>query len=196
MSDKQIENNFLYLDMYAPFQLSNEQVRSLVLLNTILTGTLYSRILGTAREKGLVYGMNSGVNDFKNNVNWWFGVQVSQKNGLELMNLIYLELKRIKDGIIDDQDLDSAKLNLIGSFYRSAQTVSSTASWYSNYFYFDDTVYEFNNYPKNIQKIKKNQLIEVAKFVIDQNIWGLGMLGHSPKSYGQELRVIIEPLFS
>lgn len=196
ISNKTVENNFLYLDMYAPFRLTNDQFRGLALLNTILTDTLYSRILGTARERGLVYGMSSGINEFQDVSNWWFGVQVSQKNGIELMKLIYQELKRIKDGQIDDQDIESAKLYLIGSFYRSAQTVGSTASWYSNYFYFDDQLYDFNDYPKNIKKLTKKQLIEVARIMIEQNIWGLGMLGHSPKSFGQELKAIINPLFS
>ena len=34
--------------------------RGLSLVNTMLTETLYSRMFGTARERGLVYGMSSG----------------------------------------------------------------------------------------------------------------------------------------
>ena len=53
---------------------------ALELVNGMLTATLYSRILGEARERGLVYSMGSGIDIMKSVTGWWFSAQVIAKN--------------------------------------------------------------------------------------------------------------------
>ena len=162
----------------------------------MLTETLYSKIFGTAREKGLVYGISSGLSVNRDSSNWWFGVQVSEQNALALMDIIYEQLQKVIKGDIQEEDIEAAKLYSIGRFYRSAQTVGGTASWYSSKFFFDDSVYEYYKYPDRIAAIKKSDMIDIARSMFNANIWGLGLLGKSSKLFTEELKQKIAPLFS
>ncbi len=62
-----VDNLYFYLDTFAQHRLTYPESDNLSLINTMLTETLYSRILGTARERGLVYSMSSGVGQTKTN---------------------------------------------------------------------------------------------------------------------------------
>jgi predicted Zn-dependent peptidase len=56
-----VENLYFYIDTFMKRRMSEAETDALSLVNTMMTETLYSKILGTAREHGLVYGMNSGI---------------------------------------------------------------------------------------------------------------------------------------
>ena len=84
-----VENIYFYIDTFMKRRLSDPETDALNLVNTMLTETLYSRILGTARERGLVYSMNSGLSQTRDASNWWFGAQVSDKNAKALNGHYY-----------------------------------------------------------------------------------------------------------
>ena len=77
--------------------------------NNILTETLYSKILGEARERGLVYSMGSGFGQYKSYVDWGIGGQVQQENLPALFEIIVRQLSKIKSGDVDDTDIEAAK---------------------------------------------------------------------------------------
>src|SRR5205807_1231298 len=54
IENKTIDNLYFYLDSFMRRRLSEPEIDGLSLINMMLTETLYSRILGTARERGLV----------------------------------------------------------------------------------------------------------------------------------------------
>jgi predicted Zn-dependent peptidase len=110
-------------------RLTDAELDALNLSNTMLTETLHSKILGTARERGLVYGMSSGVGQAKLNSNWWFGAQVSPKNAAALFEIIVTELEKIFSGELAKADIEAAQQYSLGRFQRGAQTVSGTAKW-------------------------------------------------------------------
>jgi predicted Zn-dependent peptidase len=55
-----VDNLYFYLDSFMRRRMDDAEIDALSLINMMLTETLYSRILGTARERGLVYSMSSG----------------------------------------------------------------------------------------------------------------------------------------
>ena len=123
-----MENLYFYIDTFANRRLSDPQSDALQLVNTLLTETLYSRILGTARERGLVYSMNSGVSRTIDATNWWFGTQVSDKNIAPLFDIVTGELGRLLAGKLSQKDIRATKQYSLGRFQRSGQTVSGTAA--------------------------------------------------------------------
>lgn len=182
-----VENIYFYLDTFRLQRFTDPDIDALGLINTMLTETLYSKILGTARERGLVYGMNSGLSETRNACNWWFGAQVSEKNAKALMGIIIKELINVMNGDISVEDIDSAKQYSIGRFQRSAQTVGGTASGYSGRYFFDGKIEPYYDIPVRLKAVKKDKIIEIAKQMFEEKIWGIGILGNCHEQFAEEL---------
>jgi predicted Zn-dependent peptidase len=104
-----VKNIYFYIDTFVRRRLEIEESDALHLANTLLTETLHSKILGKARERGLVYGMSSGVHEAKLASSWWFGAQVSPKNAPELFDIVADELRAIFAGGLTNTEIEAAK---------------------------------------------------------------------------------------
>lgn len=186
--DKSVKNIYFYVDTFAKRRLSLEEADALNLANTILTETLHSKILGKARERGLVYDMSSGVNESKLCSAWWFGAQVSKKNAPELFSIIVEELSAFFAGELSSEEIEAAKAYAIGRFQRSAQTVGGTAVGYSERYFFDETIENYLELPKRIRAITKTGLVDVTRTLFAEDIWGLGVLTRNEEQVAHELQ--------
>jgi len=193
--NKTVENLYFYIDTFMNHRLSDPESDALNLANTMLTETLYSNILGTARERGLVYGMSSGLSQTRDVSNWWFGAQVSDKNAPALMNIIRSELQKVMDGNIEEKNIADTKQYSLGRFQRSAQTVGGTAAGYSGRYFFDEVIEDYYNIPSRIEAISKELIVTVAREMFKDNIWGFGVLGGCGKEFSNQLREQIVPLW-
>ena len=119
-----IDNLYFYIDTFMRRRMTDAETDALNLINMMLTETLYSRILGSAREHGLVYSMSSGTGQNNNSTNWWFGAQILPKNANALFEIILRELEAVFMDDINLKDIEAAKQYALGRFQRSAQTVS------------------------------------------------------------------------
>lgn len=190
-----VKNHYFYFDTFRDEKLSEPLRDALNLVDTTLTGTLYSRILGTAREKGLVYGMSSGVgwgNDF---TNWWFGAQVRPDNAKALFDIVITELKKVLAGELTAEDIEAAKQYSIGRFQRSAQTVSGLAYGYMSRYFYDDHIEDYNLIPSRIKAVTKKNIVEGANLLFEQGSWGLGILGGRSGSNVDELHTQLGQLW-
>ena len=194
--NKTVENLYFYIDTFMKRRLSDPEADALNLVNTMLTETLYSKILGTARERGLVYGMSSGLSKTRDVSNWWFGAQVSAKNAPALMNIINSELRKVMEGQIADEDIEATKQYSLGRFQRSAQTVSGTAAGYSGRYFFDEIVEDYYNIPSRINAVKKDLIVDIVCSMFADNIWGFGVLGDCGKQFSEQLRGQVASLWN
>jgi predicted Zn-dependent peptidase len=190
-----VENLYFYIDTFLRRRLSEPETDALNLLNTMLTETLYSRILGAARERGLVYSMSSGVSQTRNVSNWWFGAQVSDKNAPALFNLIVKEISKVAAGDVRDDDIETTKQYALGRFQRSMQTVGGTASGYASHYFFDEVIESYDRMPERIGAIQKDMIVAVARAMLADNVWGLGVLGYCGEAFAGKLRSQLEPLW-
>jgi predicted Zn-dependent peptidase len=186
--NKSVKNIYFYVDSFMRRRMDEAETDALSLVNTMLTETLYSKILGTARERGLVYGMSSGFGQTKQSSNWWFGAQVSQKNAAALFDIMIMELENVFAGRIDATDIDAAKAYSLGRFQRSAQTVGGTASGYSGRYFFDEIVEDYYQVPKRIRAITKTAIVDVSRSMFNDNLWGIGILSNCEREMANELR--------
>lgn len=194
--NKTVKNLYFYIDSFMLRRMTERETDALNLVNTMLTETLYSKILGTARERGLVYGMSSGFGQAKLSSNWWFGAQVSQRNAPALFEIIVDELNNIFRGEIAAEDIEAAKAYALGRFQRSAQTVAGVAGGYSGRYFFDEVLDDYYQVPRRIKDVTKNDIVEIATAFFAEQIWGLGVLGNCEKSFANELYKQIEPLWT
>lgn len=191
-----VENLYFYIDTFTKHRLDDDATDALNLLNTMLTETLYSKILGTARERGLVYGMNSGLSQTRNASNWWFGAQVSDKNAAPLMQIVVNELGKVLDGEIEEDEIETTKQYALGRFQRSAQTVGGTASGYAGRYFFDGVIDDYYRVPERIKSVTKERMIEVANTMFAEKLWGFGVLGNCGPEFAGELQTLLAPLWA
>jgi predicted Zn-dependent peptidase len=190
-----VENVYFYIDTFMKRRMAEEEMDALSLINTMLTETLYSRILGTAREHGLVYGMSSGYGQTKDSSNWWFGAQVMPKNSQALFKIIENELCAVFDGNVAENDVISAKQYALGRYQRSGQTVGGTVSGYSGRYFFDEVIEDYYKVPERIEAVTKERIVEISKAMFVENIRGMGALGSCGEDFVQQLQQQIMPLW-
>lgn len=175
-----VPNIYLYLDMYSTRVFNDKEIIALQLLSTMLTETMYSRIFGTAREKGWVYGMGSGLAPLGSATGWWLGAQVSKTNSGPLLRLIRDECKRLANGEIEIADFDAAKKHLLGKTMRSGQTASGLVNRYGR-FYMDDEIDNMNRLTTKLKKLSPKDCIKTFQELVGDNVWGIGVLGATSK---------------
>lgn len=190
-----IENLYFYIDTFKKSRISDSASDALGLINTMLTETLYSRILGTAREHGLVYSMSSGFGQTKQSSNWWFGAQVMPKNAEKLFGIITNELESVFAAKVDDEDVASAKQYALGRYQRGGQTVSGIASGYSGRYFFDGEIEDYYAIPTRIDAVTKEAIVDVSRSMFTDNVWGLGCLGSSGQEFVDGLHDQVSPLW-
>lgn len=172
-----------------------EEYASGVLFGMLL-GTMHSRILGVAREKGLVYGIGYGKYRTKNQHVWWIGGQVIPENINSLFKLFVKELKAVAAGEITEQEMKDAKQFALGNFQRSVQTVGQLMSGYYSRFVFDDEIEDYFKVPDFINSVTRKQVIGFAKEALDNNnINGLGFYGSTNQIDEAKLQEVLKSAY-
>lgn len=194
--NRTVENMHFYLDAFINRRLSETEADALGLVNTMLTETLHSRILGEAREKGLVYSMSSNYLQTKSATNWWFGTQVTAINAPALFAIITKEINAVKAGEVTQEDIAAAKQYLLGRFQRSGQTVSGTANGYSGRYFFDDVIEDYYLVPARIRAIDRSQIVDITNEFFAKPRWGAGFLGTANTELREQLMSTLGSLWA
>ncbi len=190
-----VENLYFYLDTFMQRRMDEPESDALSLINTMLTETLYSRILGTARERGLVYGMSSGFGQTRDATNWWFGAQVMPKNAPALFDIILNELNAVFNGDIAEADIAAAKQYALGRYQRSGQTVNGTASGYSGRYFFDEHIDDYYKIPERIEAVTRQRIIDISRGMFADNTRGMGALSNCGMEFVDKLHDEVSPLW-
>lgn len=189
-----LDNIYLIVSTYLNDTLSVKEDDALGLARIMLTDTLYSNIFGQAREKGLVYSVNSGHNQSSKTAEWWLGAQVLPKNAPALCDIVLSEVKKVQNKLIDDASLEATKQYALGSFQRSMQTVGSVAGAYNRYF-FDGYIEDVRSIPMRIKAVTKKDMAEAMGRMFSENIGNIGVLGGTDPKIAQTLQDQLQPLW-
>lgn len=190
-----VKNIYFYIDTFIKRRLDSHESDALHLANTLLTETLHSKILGKARERGLLYGMSSGVHEAKLCSSWWFGAQVSPKNAPALFDIITEELTAVFEGRLSGEEIESAQAYALGRFQRGAQTVGGTAGGYAERYFFDETIEDYYQIPKRISSITEASILDAARGMFADQVWGMGALTRADEELIAKLRDRVAPLW-
>ncbi len=190
-----VKNVYFYLDTFMNRRMEEPEIDALGLANTLLVETLYSKILGTARENGLVYGMSSGFGQALLNSNWWIGAQVLPKNAPQLFEIVVRELNNVFEGDLAGADIVAAQQYALGRFQRSAQTVGGTATGYSGQYFFDETIDDYYQVPRRIKQVNKDAIVNIMKALFADNVWGLGVLGSCGEPFAEQIQHTVSVLW-
>jgi predicted Zn-dependent peptidase len=159
--------------MVIPRELNDEEADAMHYLNHILTGTMFSRIFGAARQKGLAYNVRASASSGVHSSSWDFGGQVNHDMAGALFDIISREIKCVLDGSIKQAEIDAAKSFALGRYQMGAQTVSQISGFYTGRYFADDFIKDYDKVPAMIEKVTLERMISVAKEFIDTNKWTL-----------------------
>jgi len=196
MRRQDVEKLHYYFDLYIPDRRLTKQEDEVVgIVERLLTKSMTSKIFGEARRRGLAYGMSSSMSYGADDSRWWFGGSVNYANASELFELMFKELDLLSQGKIAKQEVETAKLQALGSFMRSSQRVSDLARGYENTFYFDETIEDYNAIPDQIKAVTKTDVVDLANSFISRKEWDLGLLGKVDSDLSQDLYRTCRTLF-
>lgn len=166
---KEASNLTFAWSMIVPRELSDEEADAMNCLDHILTGTMHSRIYGAARKKGVAYSMFSDTSVSFHDSSWDFGGQVNLDTAGDLFDIIVRELKSVMDGKISEAEIDAAKSYALGRHQMGAQTVAQISNFYTNRYFADGVVKDYEKVPDSIRSTTKECMIETAReFMGDQ----------------------------
>ena len=181
--------------MSVPRELTDAEDDAMGCLNHILTGTMSSRIFGAARKKGLAYGVFSDTSVGFFDSAWDFGGQVNLETAEDLFDIIVRELKRVLSGVLDPEDVESAKSYALGRYQMGAQTVAQISGFYTSRYFADDVVKDYDKVPAGILAINHDQIIQTAREFFQSDTWVLAGVSCGEKELLLKLQEKLETLF-
>jgi predicted Zn-dependent peptidase len=192
---KEASNITFGLSMMVPRELEDKELEAMNCLDHILTGTMHSRIYGSARAKGLAYGVFSDTSAGFYDSSWDFGGQVNHETAQELFDIIVREINAVCDGKINESELEAAKSYALGRHQMGAQTVSQISGFYTNRYFADGVVKDYEKAPDAIRAVTTPQMIKTAREFMDANTWVLAAVSKEEKEEVVELSDRIQTLF-
>jgi predicted Zn-dependent peptidase len=178
---KEASNITFGLSMMVPRELGDDELEAMNCLDHILTGTMHSRIYGSARAKGLAYGIFSDTSAGFYDSSWDFGGQVNHETADELFDIIVREVSAVCDGKVTQNELDAAKSYALGRYQMGAQTVSQISGFYTNRYFADGIVKDYEKVPAAINAVTCEQMIKTAQEFMDANTWVLAAVSREEK---------------
>lgn len=194
MANKTVPNIYLIISTHLNDIINQKDDDALGLARVMLTDTLYSRIFGQARDKGLVYHVSSGHHISSKITEWWLSAQVLPQNAEALCDIVLGEIKKVQNADIDEAELENAKQYALGSFQRSMQTVQNVSNAYSRYF-FDGHIEDIRSMPTRIKAISKRDIATSMRKLFDQDVGAIGVLGGTDPKVAQRLNQHLRPLW-
>lgn len=141
-----------------------------------------SKIFGEARKRGLIYSFESGLTYDELNTSWDFSGEVDLENAETLFDLVHDSLEKILNGDLDEKDIEAAKSYMLGRTQISAQTVGNIADFYADEYFKADEIEVYDLIPFYINKINKQEIIDLAREFAGSEISALVAVGSCEKS--------------
>ncbi|MBR0488183.1 insulinase family protein [Candidatus Saccharibacteria bacterium] len=179
---KDASNITFGFSLVTPRHLEPGEAYALGCLNHILNGTMNSKIFGSARKRGLVYGMGSSLAVNAHNTYWDFDGEVNVENADELFGLIQEEMMRTLNGEVSEEDFEAARTYALGRFQMGAQTVGQIADYYAENYFVNESVVKYDSMPSIIKGIDRAKMIELAREFAGSGIRGFATVSSVEKA--------------
>lgn len=142
----------------------------MLVLNTILGGYFGSRLMANIREdKGYTYGINSSIVSLKNAGYFVIGSEVGVDVCSKAIDEIFLEIKRLREGIIPDSELQLVKNYMLGTFLRGIDGPFALADKFRSIMEYGLSYDYYNNFINTVKNISSNELRELANKYFQQD---------------------------
>lgn len=193
---KEASNLTFGLSLTVPRELSDDESEAMNCLDHLLTGTMHSRIYGAARRRGLAYGVFSDTSVGFHDSSWDFGGQVNLDTAAALFDIIVREIRHVLRGQLTEDELAAAKSYALGRHQMGAQTVAQISNFYTNRYFADGVVKDYEKVPDAINAVTCERMIATAHEFIAANAWVLAGVSSGEKEDLLELDNKLAKLFN
>lgn len=148
------------------------------LLNTVLGGTMSSRLFQLIREdKGLAYSVFSSISSFLDTGYLMVYAATGPEQAKQVVELTSRELRRLKDDAVGAQELRDAKDHLKGSLMLSLESTSSRMSNLAKQDIYFGQQFTLEEVLAGIESVTAGEVRELAQRLLDPSRCTLAALG-------------------
>ena len=141
-------------------------------LNTILGGYFGSRLMANIREdKGYTYGIGSGLTNLVEGGYFYISTEVGADVTNQTLDEIYKELKRLREELVDDNELETVRNYTLGHFLRSVDGPFALADKFKSIWEFGLDYSFYDHYFKSVKEVTPKDLRELAnRYLRDEDL--------------------------
>jgi len=163
---------------FPAFEYGNPKGTTLSVLNSILGGSMSSRLFMQIREKrGLAYMVRSGQEKFIDTGYSYIRVGLDSKNINKTIQIIEKELEKLRTKGVSSRELRDAKTRYRGSMSLSMEDSSSVASWFANQVMFMDEIKTPEQRIQEIEKVSEDDIKKLANLVFKPSQMRIAVIG-------------------
>jgi zinc protease len=163
---------------------TNPDFYAVTVMNHILgAGGFSSRLMDSIRDKqGLAYGIMSHYEARAMPGPFWVNLQTKTETTNQAINGVLAEIKAMREAPVTDQELAEAKSFLMGSFPLRLDSTAKLARMLAQVEFFGLGFEYFNQYPKWIERVTKEDVQRVAKQYLNPQHYALVVVGNIVKA--------------
>jgi predicted Zn-dependent peptidase len=175
--NKELEQSHVCLGT-SGYQQDHEDRYSSYVLNTILGGSMSSRLFQNVREKrGLAYAVFSGLSSYRDTGSMTIYAGCANTAVEELIDVVIAELKRMKDEPMLESELRRAKDHLKGSLMLSLESTSSRMSHLARQEIYFDRQFGLDETLEGVERVTIDEVQRVARDLFSDGSLGATVVG-------------------
>jgi predicted Zn-dependent peptidase len=146
------------------YRQDHEDRYSSYVLNTILGGSMSSRLFQNVREKrGLAYAVFSGLSAYRDTGSMTIYAGCANTAVEELIDVVIAELRRLKDEPMPESELRRAKDHLKGSLMLNLESTSSRMSHLARQEIYFDRQFGLDETLEGVERVSTGEVQRVAR---------------------------------
>ena len=147
-------------------------------LNTVLGGSMSSRLFQNVREKrGLAYAVFSGLSAYRDTGTMTIYAGCANDAVSELIDVVVAELRRLKEEPMPETELRRAKDHLKGSLMLNLESTSSRMSHLARQEIYFDRQYGLDETLEGVERVSSDDMRRVARDLFADDALGATVLG-------------------
>jgi predicted Zn-dependent peptidase len=176
--NKELEQSHLCLGVGSYPQNHDDRYSSYV-LNTLLGGSMSSRLFQNVREKrGLAYAVFSGLSAYRDAGSFTIYAGCSNEAVGEVVDLVVEELRGVKNALVPDAELQRAKDHLKGSLMLSLENTASRMSHIARQEIYFDRQFGLDETLQGIERVTAADVQRVAADLFHDGSLAATVLGN------------------
>jgi predicted Zn-dependent peptidase len=176
--NKELEQSHVCLGT-SSYQQDHEDRYSSYVLNTVLGGSMSSRLFQNVREKrGLAYAVFSGLSAYRDAGSMTIYAGCANSAIGELIDVVVVELKRIKDELLPESELRRAKDHLKGSLMLNLESTSSRMSHLARQEIYFDRQFGLDETLEGVERVTIDDIQRVARDLFANGALAATVLGN------------------
>jgi predicted Zn-dependent peptidase len=149
-----------------------------LLLNTVLGGGMSSRLFQTIREeRGMVYSIYSDLNPYRDTGTLCIYAGTSVGKALEVVDLILVELRKLKETPLGEEELTRAKDQVKGNILMGLESSNSRMANLARQEMYFQHFFTVEEIIARIDAVQAEQVQTMAQRLFDQNRIAITLLG-------------------